>query len=115
MRIYKELDDLGFFKWYCTQYGSLNYQEYDPIYDDLPLDNIIRTQLNACSFKFFADEYSIFPYTYTGNGKLFHYCMWVKKMNNQYHSNKLYLSDDEAQFECLVKLVDIIKNIPIFY
>jgi hypothetical protein len=59
MRVYKELEALGFFKWYCTQYGGLNYQEYQTVYDDLPLDNLIRTELNACAFKFFRDKFNI--------------------------------------------------------
>ena len=41
MKIYKELDDLGFFEWYCTQYGGLVYQEYKTVYDDLPLGTML--------------------------------------------------------------------------
>jgi hypothetical protein len=50
MEIYKQLENLGFFKWYCTQYGGLVYQEYKTVYDDLPLDNIIRTELKEIPF-----------------------------------------------------------------
>jgi hypothetical protein len=110
MRIYKQLEGLNFFKWYCTQYGGLVYQEYKPVYDDLPLDNIIRTELNACVFNFFREKYKIFPYTYTGNGKLFHYCMFIKQKNNQIHSNKLYLSNREAELECIKELIAIAKK-----
>lgn len=105
MKIYKELEVIGFFEWYRCQYGSLNYAQYEDVFDQLPLDNIMRTQLNACAFKFFAEKYGVFAYTYTGNGKLFHYCMYIQRTENQYHSDTLYLTDDNAQFECLKKLI----------
>ena len=62
------------------------------------------------AFRWFREKYKIFPYTYTGNGNLFHYCMFIKDRDNQYHSNQLYLSNEEAELECLKKLIEIVKN-----
>jgi hypothetical protein len=59
MQIYKELEAIGFFEWYRSQYGSINYSEYKEVYDQLPLDNLIRTQLNACVIRFFREKYEI--------------------------------------------------------
>lgn len=120
MRIYKELDALGFFKWYCTQYGSLNYQEYKPVYDDLHLDNLIRTELNACVFKFFREKYNLHGSTSVD--------VWNKKdasyritggikgivEANSYGSlydidSANYETHNEAEFECVKKLIEITK------
>jgi len=62
------------------------------------------------AFRWFREKYKIFPYTYTGNGNLFHYCMFIKDRDNQYHSNDLYLSNEEAELECLKKLIEIVKQ-----
>ncbi len=62
------------------------------------------------AFRWFREKYKIFPYTYTGNGNLFHYCMFIKDRDNQYHSNQLYLSNEEAELECLKKLIEIVKD-----
>ena len=62
------------------------------------------------AFRFFREKYKIFPYTYTGNGNLFHYCMFIKDRDNQYHSNNLYLSNEEAELECLKELIEIVKR-----
>jgi hypothetical protein len=71
---------------------------------------IVIAPLYQQAFSFFREKYNIFPYTYTGNGNLFHYCMFIKDRDNQYHSNDLYLSNEEAELECLVKLIDIVKK-----
>ncbi len=114
MKIYKELDDLGFFKWYCTQYGSLVYQEYKPVYDDLPLDNIIRTELNACVFKFFREKH-----------KLDSVIIRSFSMTNSYHYNIVIDQDygndlqslsipdrtyEQAELECIKKLIKIVTK-----
>jgi hypothetical protein len=113
MKIYKELEALGFFKWYCTQYGGLVYQEYKPVYDDLPLDNLIRTELNACAFKFFREQYFLDSYIVPApleTKKVYDYYIWFTNekqerdlfigMNNQY-------TYEEAEVECLKKLISI--------
>ena len=121
MRIYKELETLGFFKWYCTQYGGLNYTKYKEVYDDLPLDNIIRTELNACVFKFFRETYNL-DASMSVN-------VWGKKQTSYritggikgvieadsygafYDIETIYHdSYEEAELECIKKLIEIIKE-----
>jgi hypothetical protein len=75
--------------------------------NDKPLFVSVPTFSQA--FRWFREKYKIFPYTYTGNGNLFHYCMFIKDRDNQYHSNQLYLSNEEAELECLKKLIEIVK------
>jgi hypothetical protein len=72
--------------------------------------DIITAPLYQQAFRWFREKYNIFPYTYTGNGNLFHYCMFIKDRDNQYHSNDLYLSNEEAELECLKKLIEIVKK-----
>jgi hypothetical protein len=36
--------------------------------------------------------------------------MFIKDRDNQYHSNDLYLSNEEAELECLKKLIEIVKR-----
>jgi hypothetical protein len=62
------------------------------------------------TFRWFREKHKIFPYTYTGNGNLFHYCMFIKYKDNQYHSNDLYLSNEEAELECLKKIIELCKK-----
>ena len=122
MQVYKELLGIGFFKWYCTQYGGLNYTEYKEVYDMLPLDNIIRTELNACAFKFFRQTYNLdgsmsvdvwnkktTSYRITGG---------VKGIVEANSYGALYDIDseefsvyEEAELECLKELIEIVlKN-----
>jgi hypothetical protein len=109
MRIYKELEALGFFKWYCTQYGGLNYTEYKEVYDDLPLDNIIRTELNACVFRFFREKYEIngriIPYRVFNDIKYTYYCPYgvTKEVSA---TTKTY---EEAELELIKQLINIFK------
>lgn len=108
MRIYEELDNLGFFKWYCTQYGGLNYTEYKEVYDALPLDNIIRTELNACVFKFFREQHKSLGRVVFGTKK---YAFSIYDINGHIILRRLHLniSHDEAEFECIANLIALIK------
>jgi hypothetical protein len=109
MKIYKELDDLGFFEWYCTQYGGLVYQEYKTVYDDLPLDNLIRTELNACVFKFFREKYGCCGYTNIHKQNDGSYVL-----NSFVNHNKItgvFILWEEVEFECIKEIIKIIKNI----
>lgn len=119
MKIYKELETLNFFKWYCTQYGGLVYQEYKTVYDDLPLDNIIRTELNACVFKFFREKYNINswiqPFTSEkSNGFLYlpdeSYSYFIFKDGLWVNDAVDFLEPEEAELECLKKLIEIVKK-----
>jgi hypothetical protein len=111
MQIYKKLETLGFFKWYCTQYGGLVYQEYKTVYDDLPLDNLIRTELNACVFKFFREEYG-YDVSIKRQTKTVHQFVIESKDNeDHYHFIDFpFQNHEEAELECLKKLISIIKK-----
>lgn len=108
MQIYKELKTLGFFNWYCTQYGGLVYNEYKPVYDDLPLDNLIRTELNACVFKFFREEYGCCGYTNIHQQEDGSYVL-----NSFIKHNKIigvFALWEECELECIKEMIKIKKN-----
>lgn len=116
MRVYKELEALGFFKWYCAQYGSLNYQEYESVYDDLPLDNLIRTQLNACAFKFFREKRIDSEIKKIEEGYTYHCFRNQEELGESLmklftDDRLLYVfnSHEDAEAECLKKLIEITK------
>jgi len=91
----------------------ISYKENKNSIIDETFDNkseCITAPLYQQAFRWFREKYKMFPYTYTGNGNLFHYCMFIKERDNQYHSNKLYLSNEEAELECLKKLIEIVKK-----
>jgi hypothetical protein len=112
MGIYKELEELGFFKWYCTQYGGLVYQDYKPVYDDLPLDNIIRTELNACVFKFFREKYGYDILIKKCGKKTFQFNIELNyQENNDYHFDDYrFKSYEESEIECIERLIEIQKR-----
>ena len=112
MGIYKELEELGFFKWYCTQYGGLVYQDYKPVYDDLPLDNLIRTELNACVFKFFREKYGYDILIKKCGKKIFQFTIELNyQENNDYHFvDYPFKSYEESEIKCIEKLIEIQKR-----
>lgn len=116
MEIYKELELLGFFHWYRNQYGSLNYDEYKSVYDKLPLDNVIRTHLNACAINFFLQIHHIYAVLIPTVSM----CWTFKTMTvvegmvevppyNHVESAD-FASFDEAQYEAIKKLIEIVKE-----
>lgn len=107
MKIYKELETLGFFKWYCTQYGGTNYVEYKEVFDMLPLDNLIITKLNACIFKFFREEYNLHQVVlYDHKGK---YDIIVGETISGSCLGQ-YDTSEEAELECIKKLIKSLRK-----
>jgi hypothetical protein len=119
MRIYKELETLGFFKWYCTKHGGINYNQYIDIYDQLQLDNLIRTILNACIFRFFREKYGLIGFISFNEKSTFrietlpHSNIKLNSYKEKYFDNngKLFNTYEEAELECIKELIAIAKKI----
>lgn len=111
MRVYKELEKIGFFDWYCTQYGGHTYQEYKPVYDDLPSDNLIRTKLNACAFKFLRETFGCDISITKINLKKYQFLITrnFQEDNDYSFIDFPFKTDDIAEYECLKKIIEIIK------
>ena len=60
MRIYKELEKLGFFEWLSETY-KLKDSDMDPEYlDNLSLNAIHRTVCNATVFRWFREKHNLY-------------------------------------------------------
>ena len=116
MRVYKELELIGFFDWYCKQYGSLNYYRYESVYDSLPLDNVIIAHLNACAIKFFLQNHHLYAVlipttTISWTFKTMTVVEGVVEVPPYNHVESAdFASFDEAQYEAIKKLIEIVKE-----
>ena len=112
MEVYKELNNIGFFDWYGSQYGGFQYAEYNSVYDALPLDNLIRTKLNACAFKFFREIFGCDISIKKNTSKDYKFIIELNYQEDiNYHFTDFPFKDDDlAEYECLKKLIEIVKN-----
>ena len=112
MRVYKELENIGLFDWYSSKYGGFQDAKYQSVYDDLPLDNLIRTKLNACAFKFFRETFGCDISITKITSKEYQFVIMLNFQEDKDYSftDFPYKTDDLAEYECLKKLIEIIKN-----
>lgn len=112
MEIYKELNNIGFFDWYGGKYGGFQYAEYNSVYDALPLDNLIRTKLNACAFYFFRETFGYDVLINKITSKEYQFVIQLKFQDEDdyYFIDFPYKSYEIAEYECLKKLIQIVKK-----
>jgi hypothetical protein len=117
MKIYNELESLGFFEWLKEKgFGS----GFTPIIlDEQPIDSIERSGYNAIAFRWFREEHNLYPSINIYNDKWL--CIIKSIVSNEEHIsgyvidtiNKgypIFKTHEEAELECLVKLIEIVKN-----
>jgi hypothetical protein len=91
MKIYKELEKLGFFDW-LSQTHELEYVDMNPEYlDNLPLNDIHITVCNATVFRWFRNQYdwqsSIEATSDQHSRKLgYNYWIWNHKTGEEHHT-----------------------------
>ena len=123
MKIYKELESLGFFEW-LSETHNLKDTDMKPEYlDELPLNDIHRTVSNSMAFRWFREKHNLYseinldsykePYSLKVTIKhLDDTNTFVDKEYLPYSNgigdidNKNY---EEAEQTCLDKLIEIIK------
>jgi hypothetical protein len=101
MKIYNELESLGFFEWLKEKgFGS----GFTPIIlDAQPIDSIERSGYNAIAFRWFREKYKL-------------ELLIEKDDIGQYYFSIKGLCDycfetyEEAEFECIEKLIEIAKE-----
>jgi hypothetical protein len=107
MKIYNELESLGFFKWLKEKgFGS----GFTPIIlDAQPIDSIERSGYNAIAFRWFREKYDIDVNTQKDSIGIYHFNIDTNKYGDWKEPifNKSY---EEAELECLKKLIEIVKN-----
>jgi hypothetical protein len=108
MKIYNELESLGFFKWLKEKgFGS----GFTPIIlDAQPIDSIERSGYNAIAFRWFREKYNLKGYVepveyLDGTPDTYHWSIF-----NNCNSGNDQLTHEEAELECLKKLIQIIEN-----
>ena len=116
MKIYKELESLGFFKW-LSETHNLSDTDIKPEYlDKLPLNDIHRTVSNAMAFRWFRDKYNLFGCIDLHSSFPIHWYIRIDDIiinDYIYHSedeNLKYNTFEEAELDCLKKLIQIVKE-----
>jgi len=109
MKIYNELESLGFFEWLKEKgFGS----GFTPIIlDAQPIDSVERSGYNAIAFRWFREKYKIFScimteYSYGGNISTYH----INGLHQSNISKGNFKTYEEAELECLIKLISIVKS-----
>lgn len=102
MKIFKELNKLGYIHYSATTIEEL---------DDLPLNSAERISEQALVLRWFREKYKLSgtPQYFTGG----YYCYTINDMKDTKESNRLFTefeTYEEAELECLKKLIEIVKN-----
>jgi len=105
MKIYNELESLGFFEW-LSETHNLSDTDMKPKYlDELPLNDIHITVCNSMAFRWFREKYGLD----FGIGKIYN-----GTDNYHYHINLEWQyfegNYEEAELACLIKLIEIVKE-----
>ena len=104
MKIFKELELLGFFEWLAEMH-NLRDTDMKPEYlDELPLNDIHLTVCNSMAFRWFREKYKKVDYPEFDYDEQKWYC------HSNYQSRILFDTYEEAELECLKKLIEIVKE-----
>jgi len=79
----------------------------------LPLDNLIRTELNACVFKFIREKYGydiLIKKCGSVNAYQFTIELNFKVDDSYYFTDYPFLDTDHTEFNCIKKLIETIKR-----
>jgi hypothetical protein len=123
MRIYNELEALGFFEW-LDEIHKLKDAGVDIEYlDGLTLNDIHRTFLNSLAFRWFREKYdwqaTIEATSDQHSRKLgYNYWIWNYKTSEEHHTmpnnrpsgDWIFETYEEAELGCIIKLIEIVKQ-----
>ena len=121
MKIYNELESLGFFEWLSETY-NLKDSDMKPEYlDELPLNDIHRTVGNSMALRWFREKHNLCGEVYTVNMGAIDYTFQIRDLYSEdikhdnfeaYTSGYIgtFLTYEEAESTCLDKLIEICKN-----
>lgn len=105
MKIFKELELLGFFEWLAEMHNLRDTDMKHEYLDELPLNDIHLTVGNSMAFRWFRDKYPDFDF---GVAKIHN-----GTNNYHYHINLKWEffegTYEEAETACLTKLIEIVK------
>ena len=126
MKIYNELEELGLFEWLDKDHNLTDKRDVTPEYlENLPINDIHRTVINACAFRFFRKKYKleglILPQTQgvVICGEPIYFIAIIsyrnelmKELFNSTNQKDLlhYNPREEAELACIKKLIEISKS-----
>ena len=112
MKIYNELESLGFFEWLKEKGFGSGFTAM--ILDAQPFDSIERSGYNAIAFRWFREKYNLIPNVesiYTDETRTeIKFWFWIGNHKEYSDDEVFYDTYEEAELECLVKLIEIVKN-----
>ena len=108
MKIYNELESLGFFEWLSKTHNLKDTDMTPECLDKLLLEDIHRTVGNSMAFRWFREKYNLLSrISYKNDRYKFEY-QYKSSANNLYTTK--YSTYEEAELECLKKLIEIVKD-----
>lgn len=124
MKIYNELESLGFFEWLSETHNLKDTDMTPECLDELLLDDIHRTVCNSMAFRWFREKYELScSIELTDNSRHYYYDFTISDSKNRdyndedcFDSCKRIYDDgkfgkyEEAELECLIKLISIVKE-----
>jgi hypothetical protein len=121
MKIYNELESLGFFEWLSETHNLKDTDMTPECLDELLIEDIHRTVCNSMAFRWFREKHNLviqyIPHEiYDDNDqsnlhhkyKISEYDSWRGGRRNTVET-ELNENYEEAEFECIEKLIEIIQ------
>ena len=121
MKIYNELESLGLFDWLSNNH-NLKDTDISPEYlDELPLNDIHRTVVNATAFRWFREKYNLRGFIgFRPNTKQFDCHIYDMSLSGLEYAKQRTMEEfnkdpkvgtyEEAELACLMNLIEITKN-----
>ncbi len=123
MRIYKELEKLGFFDYLHKVYEITDSGINAENFDSYPMTHINKTLANCLAFRWFREKYdwqsSIEATRDQHRHKLgYNYWLWNHKTGEEHHTmpnnrpsgDWIFETYEEAELGCIIKLIEITKQ-----
>lgn len=113
MKIYDELESLGFFEWLSETHNLKDTDMTPECLNELLLDDIHRTVCNSVAFRWFREKYGLEHKIIRDSYGCRYQITKVTRTSMEEIDCKGQLSNtsyDEAELECLKKLIEIVKK-----
>ena len=110
MKIYNELESLGFFKWLSETHNLVDTDMESEYLDKLPLNDIHRTVCNSMAFRWFREKYFLHHVIHQFEFKKDTDEEYLAEVNNTDNGFSYFRTYEEAEFFCIDKLIEIVKN-----
>ena len=114
MKIYNELESLGFFEWLSETHDLADTDMKAEYLDKLPINDIHRTVCNSMAFRWFREKYDLYYLIKVfkdDDGELiFDYVILEDSSDTESYDDEPYTTYEEAELACLKKLIEIVKK-----